>query len=65
MDIFVGLSSNSKTIDTSDETKSRSDSDSNSTFSSSIAAIEGSSVESKDESDKDMETKMGNVFLND
>jgi hypothetical protein len=65
MDISVGLSSNSEIIDTLDKTKSSSDSDSSFTLSSSIAATKGSSVESKDESDKDIKTEMDNIFLND
>jgi hypothetical protein len=65
MDISVSLSLDSETIDTSDETESSFDSDSSSTLSSSVAVTEGSSIESEDESDEDIETKINNMFLND
>jgi hypothetical protein len=52
--ISISSSSDLETIDTSDEIESSSDSDSGSTFSSSVAATESSSVESKDESDEDI-----------
>jgi hypothetical protein len=64
MDIFIGLSSDSETINTLEETESGSDSDSSSILSSSVTVTEGSSVESKDKSDEDIETKIDNVFLN-
>jgi hypothetical protein len=64
IDIFVSSSFDSETIDIPEKTKSSSDSDSSSILSSSVTAIKGSSVESEDKSDKDMETKINNMFLN-
>jgi hypothetical protein len=64
INISVGSSSNSETINTSDKTKSGSDSDSSSILSSSVAATKNSSIESKDKSDKDMEIKVDNMSLN-
>jgi hypothetical protein len=64
MDISVSSSFNSETINTPEETKSGSDSDSGFILSSSVTATKGSSVESKDESNKDMETKINNISLN-
>jgi hypothetical protein len=64
MDISVGLSFDSEIIDNSDKTKSSSDSDSSSILSSFVAATKGSSIESKDESDKDIEIEINNLFLN-
>jgi hypothetical protein len=64
MDIFIGLSSNLETINTSDKTKSSSDSDSGFILSSFVAVTEGSSIENKNESNKDIKTKINNMFLN-
>jgi hypothetical protein len=65
MDISIGSSSNSETINTLDETESGSDFDSGFIFNSSIAATKGSSVENKDKLDEDIETEVDNfIFQN-
>jgi hypothetical protein len=58
MDIFIGSSFDSKTINTPEETES------GSILSSSVTATESSSIESEDESDKDIETEIDDMSLN-
>jgi hypothetical protein len=64
IDIFISSSFDLEIINTSNETKSSSNSNSSSILSSFIAAIESSSMENKDKSDKDIETKKDNMSLN-
>jgi hypothetical protein len=64
MDISISLSFDLKIINILDETISSSNSDSGFTLSSFITATEGSSVENKDESDKNIETKIDDISLN-